>query len=286
VCPFVPGGPSDTTARSIAEPLRQVLQQPVVVENVTGAGGLVATRKVLSAPADGYTLLLGASYLVTAPSLYKTANFDPVKDFVPLSPPVESLLVFVAAPRTDLKVLIEEAKRSGKPIRVASPGAGTLSHLGAEMLRLASNAPMVHVPYRGVGPALMDIMGGNADMMLDGVSSSLPHIRAGRLKALFVPDEQRNPLLPGTPTAAEIGYPKIKVRAWNAVFAKAGTPREIVSSLTKEITTILARPDVGSKLRNLGLEPSNMTTTQFAARMGEEAAHWSQLVRDARITID
>jgi len=286
ICPFVAGGPSDITARTIGEPLRAALKQAVLVDNVTGAGGLVATRKVLVAPADGYTLLLGASYLVTAPSLYKNANFDAARDFIPLSPPVESPLVFVCGTQSNLKTLIDGAKQTGKPLTVASPGAGTLSHLGAEMLRLASSSPIVHVPYRGVGPALTDVIGGNADLMLDGVSSSLPHIRSGRLKALFVPDGQRNPLLPDTPTGAEVGYPTVKVRAWNAIFARAGTPDDVVNLLTASITKLLAKPEVRGALTARGLEPSKLTPSAFRSGLGAEAAHWNRVIHDARITIE
>ncbi|AGU53767.1 putative Bug-like extra-cytoplasmic solute receptor, TTT family [Variovorax paradoxus B4] len=286
ICPFVAGGPSDITGRSIAEPLGEILRQPVVVENVTGAGGLIATKRFLAAAADGHTLLVGATYLVTAPFLYKTANFNPVHDLVPLSPPVESLLIFVSSPQKDLRSLLENAKRTGDPVRAASPGAGTLSHLGVEMLRLASGAPIVHVPYRGVGPALTDVMGGHADLMLDGLSSSLPHIRGGRLRPLFVPDEQRNSLLPEVPTAAEVGFPSVKARAWNAIFARTGTPAAITDLLASEITKILARPEGRADLKKRGLEPAKLTATAFKERLAAEAAHWGSVIQTARITIE
>ncbi|MBL0419221.1 tripartite tricarboxylate transporter substrate binding protein [Ramlibacter sp. AW1] len=286
IAAFAAGGPNDIVARSVADPLKDALKQSVPVENVTGAGGLIATRRVLSAPADGYTLLAGAAYLVTAPHLYKSANFDPAKDLVPVSPPIESLLVLVSANGTDLGALVENAKRTGKPITLASPGAGTLSHLGGEMLKLATGAPMVHVPYRGVGPAITDIMGGHADLMIDGMSSSLPHIRDGRLKALAVPDDERNPLLPQVPTTTELGLPSVKVRAWNAIFARAGTPQPVLDLLTTEVTRIVRRPELDAELRKRGLEPSKLSAAAFRERMGSESAHWKSVVQSARISIE
>ncbi|WP_028602330.1 Bug family tripartite tricarboxylate transporter substrate binding protein [Ottowia thiooxydans] len=286
VSPFVAGGPNDIVGRIIAESLKDALKQPVLVDNVTGAGGLVGTRKVLVGPSDGYTLLIGAAYLVTAPHLYKAATFDPAQDLIPLSPPIESSLVFVSAEHTDLKSLIESAKKSGKPIRLASPGAGTLSHLGGEMLRLAANAPLVHIPYRGIGPAMTDVMGGHADLLIDGVSSSLPQIRDGRLRALAVPDEQRNSLLPDAPTTAQLGWPSVKVRAWNAIFAKAGTPADIVELLTTEITKVVNRPEITSELKKRGLDPSPLAAAAFKQRLAVETAHWKSVVQSAKITLE
>lgn len=286
VSPFVAGGPNDIVGRTIAESLKDSLKQPVIVENVPGAGGLIGTRKVLAAPADGYTLLIGAAYLVTAPYLYKNANFDPVRDLIPLSPPVESSLVFVSGMHKDLMSLIQSAKQTGKPIRLASPGAGTLSHLGGEMLRLAANAPIAHVPYRGVGPALADLLGGHVDLMLDGVSSSLPQIRDGRLNALCVPDEHRNPLLPDVPTTAQLGFPTVKIRAWNGIFAKAGTPSGVLEVLTTEISKIVNRQEVAGQLKNRGLEPSPMTAAAFKQRLAAEADHWKTFIETARITVE
>ncbi|MGE0800359.1 MAG: Bug family tripartite tricarboxylate transporter substrate binding protein [Lautropia sp.] len=286
ISPFSPGGPNDIVGRTIAEPLAGMLGQPIVVETVTGAGGLVGTRRLLSAPADGYTLLIGAAYLVTAPHLYKSANFDPGRDLIPLSPPVESLLVYVSGSHGDLKAMIDNARRSGTPIRVAHPGAGTLSHLGSELLRLESQAPMVMVPYRGVGPAITDLMGGHADLLIDGISSSLPQIRAGRLKALCVPDAARNPLLPDVPTTAELGFPSVRVRAWNAIFARAGTPADVVDRLSTEISRIVRQPAVSESLKQRGLEPGAESPAAFRERLATESAHWQAVVRKAGITVE
>lgn len=286
ISPFAPGGPNDIVARSVAESLKDVLKQPVLVENLSGAGGIIGAKRVLAAAPDGYTLLAGAAYLVTAPYLYKSADFEVARDFVPLSPPVESLLVFVSGKGGDLKALLQKAKQTGVPVRVAAPGMGTLSHLGSEMLRLASGAPMVQAQYRGVAPALNDIMGGHADLLLDGISSSLPLIREGRLTALAVPDDARNPLLPAVPTTAELGFSQVKVRAWNAIFASAATPPAIVEQLATEITRIVARPEFARELSKRGLEPTPITPAAFRERLVAESAHWKSVVSAARITVE
>jgi tripartite-type tricarboxylate transporter receptor subunit TctC len=283
ISPFSAGGPNDIVGRVIAEPLSAAMGQPVLVESVTGAGGLVGTRRLLAAAPDGYTLLIGAAYLVTAPHLYKGVSFDPARDFVPVSPPVESLLVFVSGTQRDLAAMIKEARRTGNPIRVANPGAGTLSHLGSEMLRLAGQVPINQVAYRGVGPAITDLIGGHVDLLLDGISSSLPHIQAGRLQGLCVPDAQRNPLLPEVPTTAELGFESVNVRAWNAIFARAGTPKDVIDRLTTEITQISARRDVIDNLTKRGLEPASISPAAFRERLTTELAHWKMVVEQAGI---
>ena len=286
VTPFAPGGPSDIVARTVAEKLAEAVKQPVVIENVTGAGGILAVRRVLSGTTDGHQLLLGAAFLATAPHLYKSATFDPVRDLVPLSPPVESLLVFVSGQGGDLKALIQKAKQSGQPIRAASPGAGTLSHLGSEMLARAAGVPVIHAHYRGVGPAVADVIGGHADMLLDGISSSLPLIRDGKLKALAVPDEKRNPLLPDVPSTVELGFADVKVRAWNAIFAPAAVPAPVVEQLSGELMRILARPEVVRDMGARGLEPATITPVAFRQRLASETAYWKALIAAAKISLE
>ena len=286
VAPFSAGGPNDILARTVAEALQHAVKQPVIVENVTGAGGIVGTQRVLSSPPDGYTLLVGAAYLVTSPHLYRAAKFDPARDFVPLGPPVESLLVLVSGPHTDLKAMIERAKSSGSPLRIASPGTGTLSHLGGELLRMASGAPIIHAAYRGVGPALSDVIGGHADLMIDGVSSSLPLIRDGRLKALAVPDQQRNPLLPDVPTLGELGYRGVEVRAWNAIFAPASTPKDVIDFLTPAITGILSRAEIVQQLKARGMEPTTLTAASFRERLARESQHWKSVIQTAGVAVE
>lgn len=287
IVPFVAGGPTDTFARTVANGLSQALGQTVTVENRAGAGGNIATAQFLSSAADGYTILVGASYLVVSPYLYKSVTYDPVKDFLPVGPPVESHVVFVTkAGGPDMKAMLESAKTSKDPIKLASPGAGTLSHLGGVALGVASGAPMTHVAYRGVGPAITDVMAGHVDLMIDGMSSSLPLVKSGKLKAVAVPSLVRDPLMPDVPTVAELGFPGMEVLAWNAAFVQPGTPKDVVDKLTSAITAVLAKPEVGADLRARGLFPTTLNTADFRARMGVEAAHWKAIITSANITVD
>ena len=286
VSPFVAGGPNDIIGRLIAEPLREALGQPVVVDNASGAGGLIGTQKVLSAPADGYLLLIGAAYLPTAPFLFKAARFDAANDLIPLSAPIESQLVFVAGPQADLQTLFANARRTGTPLRIANPGTGTLSHLGAELLRLEANVPAVQVPYRGVGPGLTDLMGGQVDLMLDALPTSLPLVRSGKLKALCVPEQVRNPLLPDVPTTTELGWGAVQVRAWNALFARTGTPAAIVERLRAELTKIVASTTVRDGLSKRGLEVGSGDPSAFRQRIVTEAARWNTVIQRAGISIE
>jgi tripartite-type tricarboxylate transporter receptor subunit TctC len=286
VAPFVPGGPNDMVARAVANGLAEAFGVTVTVDNRSGAGGNIGTQHVLQQPADGRTLLLGAAYLVVSPHLFKSVHYDPVRDFVPVGPPVESRLVFVTRPDgPDLKDMLAKAKATGVPLKLASPGAGTLSHLGGEALSLASGAPMTHIAYRGVGPAVTDVLGGHVDLMLDGMASSLPLIKAGRAKGLAVPEEAREPLLPDVPSLAELGYPGMTIRAWNAAFVVAATPRPIVDKLTAEVTRTLAKPEVVKALTARGLRPTTLSPAQFHQRMAEESARWQKVIRDAKISL-
>jgi len=287
IAPFPAGGPNDTVARVVGQQLSLLLKQPVNVDNRSGAAGHLGTSVFLNAPADGYTLLVGAAYLVVSPHLYKNVKYDATRDLIPLASPVDSMLVVVSHPASpDLKTLIARAKTTGTPIRMASPGTGTLSHLGGELLKLVSGAPFILVPYRGTAAAQSDVIGQNVDLMIDGVSSALPLIRAGRMKALAIPDEARNPLLPDVATVAELGYPGVVVRAWNAFFAPAGAPREVVERLSADLSSILARPDIAQELRSRGLEPTTLSPARFRERIAAESALWARVIREAGVTVD
>ena len=288
VVPFPPGGASDTSARLIAAKLGERLGQPVVVENRPGATGNIATVAVARGPADGYQLLLGAAFLAVNPWLYKNAGYDPVRDLAPLGRPIDSRVVLVARPDLPpLPAFIEQAKRTSTPIRLASPGAGTLSHLGGELLRIRTGAPMTHVPYRGSVAALTDLAGQQVDVMFDAVASATPMIRGGRIKAIAVPETARNPQLPDVPTLAELGVPDIVVRAWNMMFAPAGTPPDVLETLRTHVDAVLAMPAVADDLRSKGLEVGEPTAPQaFVARLQAESDLWRRTVQAAGITLE
>ena len=283
-----PGGASDTSARLIAARLGQRLGQPVVAENRPGAAGNIATSAVVRGPADGYQLLLGASFLTVNPWLYKNAGYDPVRDLAPLGRPIYKRVVLVGRP--DLPAfanLLEQAKRTNAPIRVASPGAGTLSHLAGEVLRLRTGAPMIHVPYRGSVAALTDLAGQQVDVMFDAVASAMPMIKGGRIKAVAVPETARNPQLPEVPTLAELGVPGIVIQAWDAMFAPAATPPEVLETLRAHLEAVLATPEVADELRSRGLEVGEPTTPQaFIARLQAETELWRRTAEAAGVTAD
>jgi tripartite-type tricarboxylate transporter receptor subunit TctC len=286
IVPFPPGGAADTSARLVATRLGEALAQPVVVESRPGAGGNIATTAVTRAAADGYTLLLGAAYLSVNPTLYRNAGYDPVTELAPLGRFIESRLVFIApAGAPPLREMLERARRTGTPIRLASAGTGTLSQLTGEMLKVATGTPMVHVPYKGSGPALTDIIGGQVDLMVDALASALAQIRGGRARALAVPERARNPLLPDVPTLAELGVPDIDVRAWNAFFAPAGTPAPVLARLREEFERILATPAIADELRSRGLEIAEpIAPERFTARMQAEIALWKRIIAEAGVT--
>lgn len=288
VVSFPPGGASDTSARLIGAQLSQRLGQPVVVENRLGATGNIATTTVVRSPADGYHLLAGASFLTVNPWLYKNTGYDPVRDLAPLSRPLYKRVVLVGRPDLPaLATLLEKAKRTNEPIRLASPGAGTLSHLAGELLRLRTGAPMIHVPYRGSVAALTDLAGQQVDVMFDAMVSASPMIKAGRVKAVAVPEQARNPQLPEVPTLAELGVPDIVIQAWDAMFAPAATPPEILEILRAHVEAVLAMPEVADELRSRGLEVGEPTTPQaFIARLQAETELWRRTAEAAGVTAD
>ena len=288
VVSFPPGGASDTSARLIATRLGQRLGQPVVAENRPGATGNIATAAVVRGPADGYQLLLGASFLTVNPWLYKTAGYEPIRDLAPLGRPIYKRVVLVGRPDLPaLATLLEQAKRTNAPIRFASPGAGTLSHFAGELLRLRTGAPMIHVPYRGSVAALTDLAGQQVDVMFDAVASATPMLKGGRIKAVAVPETARNPQLPEVPTLAELGVPDLVIRAWDAMFAPAATPPEILEILRTHLEAVLAMPDVADELRARGLEVGEPTSPQaFVARLRTETDLWRRTAEAAGITAD
>lgn len=283
--PFAAGGPTDIFSRTVAAEMSKRLGQAVVVENKTGAGGNIATTQFLQAKPDGYTLLTGASYLLVSPYLYRTITYDLTKDFTPVGPPVESHLVFVGNPHgPSLKQMLEAAETTKQPIKLASPGAGTLSHLGSIALGQSAKAPMTHVSYRGIPPALTDIMAGNVDLLLDGISSSLPLIKAGRLKALAVPAAARDPLLPEVPTLSELGYADLDVLPFNALFANPKTPPEVLQKLDSVVRAVFASTEIKTELESRGLYPTTLTVEQFRQRMSTESQRWKHVIEAAGIT--
>ncbi len=287
---FLPGGPSDTLGRVVGAKLAEGLGQPVIIDNRAGAGGNVSADVVAHASPDGHTLLLGtAGPLVVAPIVGQKIAFDPAKDFLPVSKLGDSMSILTAhpsLPASNVKDLIALAKAKPGEINYASSGVGTANHLAAELLRSMSGIDIVHVPYKGSGAALPALIGGEVKLGFGPILPALPHVRAGRLKALGVSGLKRSGAAPEIPTIAEQGLPKFEVNSWYGLFVPARTPKPIVAKLNQEMVRILALPDVRERLSRDGVEPASSTPEQLATLVKSEAVLWAKVIKDARIKVE
>ena len=286
ISPFPPGAVVDTLCRTIAVPLGEALGQPVIVENRPGAGGNIGMDIVAKAPADGYTIGMGgiAQHAIN-PSVYARMPFDPVRDFAPIifvARNVNVLVVHPSLPAHDVRELIAYARANPGKLSFGSAGAGTSQHLAGELFKQLAGIDMTHVPYKGAGPAVSDLLAGQIPLMFVDISAVLGHIRAGKLRALGVTSRTRTPLL-DVPTIAEQGLPGFEVNAWFGLLAPAGTPREIVSRLNAETAKVLRSPATLERLQGLGLTAEPGTPEEFAALITSELARWGSIVRAANI---
>jgi len=287
VVPFPAGGPTDIVARPLAQMLGEVLRQQVVVDNRGGAGGSVAAGGVAASPADGYTLLMGTvGTAAINPALYRKLPYDPVTDFTPLasvaSAPV-AIVVHPAAGIGSVADLIAKAKAKPDSINFGSAGNGTPGHLSGAMFASAAGIRLAHVPYKGSAPAVSDLLGGQIPLMFDPLQSVLPHVRAGKLKALAVTSRQRSNLLPDVPTVAESGLAGFEATAWWAVYAPARLPADIAQRLGAEIERIARSEEYARSLGNLGVQPMVVPLADFQKA---EMAKWGAAVRATGITLD
>jgi tripartite-type tricarboxylate transporter receptor subunit TctC len=285
--PFPPGGPTDVVARIVANSISPILGQSVVVESRPGgAGGTVGGKIVASADPDGYTLLISqAGALTITPSLYKL-DYDPLKDFAPVAIIVQSphiLTVNPELPAHSLAEFIAYARANPGKINFASPGIGTQPHLLGELLQIVGNIKLVHVPYRGSAPAIIDLLAGQVQMMFDSPSVMLPHIEAGQLRALAVTSESRIAQIPDVPTVGEAGYPQLVTTFWTGLLAPAGTPQPIIQKLNAAINDGLKAPDVQASVHKLGVDTKAVTPQEFSAFMAAETHKWAQVVAQAGI---
>ncbi len=287
VVPFAPGGNTDTLARLIGQKLSPVLGQPIVVENKPGAGGNVGSGFVAKAKPDGYTILGGtiSSHAINA-SVYPDLPYDVVKSFEPVILIGTGPLVLVASASTPYKSLqdvIAAAKAKPGELTFASAGPGTSPHLAGELFKLNAQIDIRHVPYRGSGPAVTDVMAGHVPLMFDTALVVGSHVRAGKLRALAVASSKRLDSMPEVPTAAESGMPGFEVGTWQAIFAPAGTPKPIVQRLNTEIAQILKMPDIQAKLAELGLSPSGGSPEDLGEFQKAEIAKWAKVVKEANV---
>jgi tripartite-type tricarboxylate transporter receptor subunit TctC len=289
VVAYPPGGTGDITARTIGQKLGEQLGQPVIVDNRPGAGGNIGTDFVAKAPPDGYTLVAGSSNThVTNLSLYKSVPYDPVRDFTPITIAVivsNVLVVNPAVPAKSVAELIALARRAPGTLKFASAGIGTTPHVAGEMFRLMTNTDLVHVPYKGGAPALVDVVAGQVELMFAGLATALPHIKAGALRALAITEKTRSRLLPELPTVAESGpgLGDFDVGLWIGFMAPANTPQDIVSRLHLEIVRALRNPQVGERLSQQGLEPLGNTPAEFVAILRADLAKWGRIFKEAGI---
>ena len=282
VVPFVAGGPSDIIARLLSQRIGERLGQPVVVENRPGASANLGTEQVAKAPGDGYTLLLGSTYIVVNPSLFKDLRYDVLRDLTPVALADLKPMVLIASPQfapSTLQEVIAAARAQPGKINFASPGSGTLPHLAGELLNTAAGIRLVHVPYKGITPAQTDIMGGQVQLMFDAVASAMPSIRSGKLKAIAVPNRTRHPLLPGVPSAVEAGLPELDLIAWDGFFAPSSTPLATVERLYDVINAVINSPETREKMSSLGAMIPQDTRAQFVARVRDEIRKWAEVVR-------
>jgi len=289
VVPFPPGGATDAAARLVAVKMGEHWGQPVVVDNRAGAGGNVGSDLVAKAPADGYTLVMGVtgSHAINT-SLYSRMPYDPVADFVAISQVAvvpNVLVVHPSVPAKNLAELMALAKKEPGKLNYASLGNGTAAHLGMEMLKSEAGVDITHVPYKGSAPAVSDLLAGQVQMMVDGLPSALPHVKAGKLRAIALTSLRRAPSLPDLPTIAET-YPGFYADAWSGLFAPKGTPQPVVDKLSAKVQRILKLPEVREKLTALGAEPVGSTQAEFAAHVKREIDKWAKVVKTSGAKVD
>jgi len=283
VVPFAPGGSTDTLARTMGVKLADALGQQVVVDNRPGGNGDIGMLIVAHAPADGHTIVLGyIANLAIAPSLQAKMPYDPLKDYAPITQPASSPNVLTAHPSVaakNLKELIALAKASPGKLSFASTGVASVGHLTGELINNLAGINITHVPYKGSGQAVTDILGGHVSIMYSGFSSTLGHIKSGKLRALAVTGPKRSPALAEVPTISEQGFPGVEATAWYGVLAPAGTPKPVIARLHGELVKVLALPDVAQKLNGLGFEIVGSTPEAFGAYIRSEIRKWEKVVK-------
>jgi tripartite-type tricarboxylate transporter receptor subunit TctC len=290
IVPFAPGGNVDITARLVAPALGEALGQAVIVENKPGAGGTIGADQVAKSAPDGYTLLMGSnSTFSVAPSLYPKNPYHPVRDFAPVIMIASAPFVLVTYPglaAKDTRELVALAKASPGKLTMSSAGTGSSNHLVGELFQEISGARFTHVPYKGSGQALTDLMGGQVNLHFDQITSASSYIQAGKLRALMVTAPARVPMLPDVPTASEAGYPTFEATNVTGLIAPAGTPREIIDKLNAATQKVIAQPAIREKFAGIGAEATGGSPEQFAAYIRDDLAKWTRIVKEANVKVD
>ena len=289
VVPVAPGGGADAVARMITEKMSMSLGAPIIIENKAGASGSIAALEVARATPDGYTLMqCFVATHSTNPAVLKL-KYDPVADFVPVGMMAQTSNVLVVGEKNkarDLQEFLAQARAKPGGMSFSSAGSGSATHLIMEYLENQSKVDLLHVPYKGAAPAMQDLLGGQVDAMFPSLTTALPHIKAGKLRALAVASVKRDPLLPDVATVAEQGFPGFSAIQWWGLCAPAKTPEPVVTRLNKALNDALALSDVKARLHEMAAEPTPLTPLQFEAFLKSEAAKWTQLVRDTNLQIE
>jgi len=287
VIPFPPGGGSDVAGRIVATAMSERLGVPMVVDNRGGAGGIIGTEMVAEAARDGYTLLMASLAHVVTPWLYDLkGRFDPIQSFAPVAMVAGSPIVLVVHPSVPVKSvadLVAFARRHPGKLQYASAGVGSVSHLAAELFSFTSKVDMLHVPYKGAGAATVDVVAGHAHLTFGGLLATVPHVRAGRLRALGVGSRQRSAILPDVPAIAEAGVADYETVNWFGLLAPAGTPTAIIERLHREVSAVQELPDIRRQLDLGGATVLRMTPAQFGAYMATDMEKWGRVVKAAGI---
>ena len=287
---FPPGGPTDINARIFAQKLGESMNQQVVVDNKPGAGGNIAAAEAAKSAPDGYTIFYNTSAISIAPSLYSKLNYDVAKDFAPVALTATVPLVLVinpAIPAKSVKELVAFAKANPAKMNYGSSGSGTITHLAGALFTAQMGLTMQHIPYKGSAPALVDVAGGQTQMMIDTINTILPYVKDNRLRALAIAIQRRSAALPDVPTLEEAAnLPGFEMSAWQGIVVPSGTPKEIISKLNAEINKAVQNPDLRQRLATLGAEPLGGTSEHYAEYIRTELLRWTKVVKDSGARAD
>ncbi|MFM1906948.1 MAG: hypothetical protein RLZZ591_625 [Pseudomonadota bacterium] len=289
VVPFPAGGGTDAFARPMSAQFAKLTGRQMVIDNRGGAGGTLGAGVAARAPADGYTLFMGAVHHAIAPSMYPKLDYDIEKDFVPLALVANVPQVLVVNPKNvpgNFSAFLQQLRTSPGKLNYGSAGAGTSHHLAGELFKQQTRTFITHIPYRGAGPALQDLMAGNVDMMFDGLGSSAAHIKGGRIKALMVSGARRNPAFPDVPCAAELGLPDYTVTTWYGLWAPKGTPADVQARVLEELRRLSSNDDIKAAWASNGAEFPNLTGVQFGQFIAAELKRWATVVKDSGAKLD
>ncbi len=290
VVPFAAGGSTDILARAIALRLNEAMRSPVIVENRPGGAAVVGADHVAKAAPDGYTLLMGTNTThAVAPHLYRKLPYDPLRDFIPISEIAynpQFLDVHPSLPARSVQELIALARARPGELNFGSAGQGTTAHMAMELFRAMARIDMVHVPYKGTGPALNDLIGGHLSLMFDVVLTTLPHMKSGKVRVLGVSSRERAQVAPEVPTIAESGLPGYEALVWFGLFAPAGTPEPVVARLSQAVESIVRHPQLRETFALQGLTPVGSSSADFAMHVRKEYELWGKVIRDAGIRLD